>query len=174
MRHRLKGRKLGRNGSHRNALYANMIRCILVTSSGGGAKVEGRIRTTLAKAKELRPMLEKLITIGVKAHAASVVAAKLASGFEKSDERYLEWRRSEAGRLWLSAQAKYMHFQRNLFAVLRSRELVDLMIRVVAVKCVGRDGGYTRVVKLAKSRLADGARMAYLELVDEVATLPVV
>ena len=174
MRHRLKGRKLGRNGSHRKALFANMIRCLLVTSSGGGAKVEGRIRTTLAKAKELRPMVEKLITVGVKAQAASVAAANLASGFEKSDERYVEWRRSDAGRTWLAAQAKYIHFQRNLFAVLRSRELVELMIKVVAVKYVGRDGGYTRVVKLAKSRLADGARMAYLELVDEVATLPVV
>lgn len=174
MRHRLKGRKLGRNGSHRKALFANMIRCLLQTSNGGGAKVEGRIRTTLAKAKELRPVLEKLITIGVKAQEASVAAGKLATGLKKGDEKYLEWRRSESGRLWLGAQGKYLHFQRSLFAVLRSRELVDLMISAIAVKYVGRDGGYTRVVKLAKSRLADGARMAYLELVDEAATLPVV
>ena len=52
MYHRIAGRKLGRTSSHREAMLAN--RASLLR--------HGRIRTTLAKAKELRPLVEKLIT----------------------------------------------------------------------------------------------------------------
>ena len=55
MRHQRKGRKLGRDASHRKALYANL----------AGAVIEhGRIRTTEAKAKEVRPVVEKMISLG--------------------------------------------------------------------------------------------------------------
>ena len=53
MRHRIKGRKLGRNASHRKAMYKNMMLSLL--------KYE-RIRTTLVKAKELRSYIEPVIT----------------------------------------------------------------------------------------------------------------
>ena len=55
MRHQKKGRKLGRDSAHRQALYSNL----------AGALIEhGRIRTTEAKAKEVRPIVEKMITLG--------------------------------------------------------------------------------------------------------------
>ena len=55
MRHRRAGRKLGRDASHRKALYANLT----------GALLEhGRIKTTVAKAKEVRPIAEQMITLG--------------------------------------------------------------------------------------------------------------
>jgi large subunit ribosomal protein L17 len=55
MRHQRKGRKLGRDSAHRRALYANL----------AGALIEhGRIRTTEAKAKEVRPIVEKMISLG--------------------------------------------------------------------------------------------------------------
>ena len=55
MRHQSKGRKLGRDSAHRKALYANL----------AGAVIEhGRIKTTLAKAKEVRPITEQMITLG--------------------------------------------------------------------------------------------------------------
>ena len=55
MRHRRSGRKLGRDASHRKALYANLT----------GALIEhGRIKTTVAKAKEVRPVAEQMITLG--------------------------------------------------------------------------------------------------------------
>ena len=57
MRHRLSGRKLNRTSSHRKALFANMAAALL--------KHE-QITTTLPKAKELRPVVEKLITLGKK------------------------------------------------------------------------------------------------------------
>lgn len=53
MRHRLKGKKLNRNSSHRKAMLANMATSLLLHE---------QIQTTLAKAKALRPYVEKLLT----------------------------------------------------------------------------------------------------------------
>jgi large subunit ribosomal protein L17 len=55
MRHRKSGRKLGRTSSHRKAMFANMAASLI--------KHE-QIQTTLPKAKDLRPIVEKLITLG--------------------------------------------------------------------------------------------------------------
>ena len=55
MRHRRAGKKLGRDSAHRKALYSNL----------AGALIEhGRIKTTIAKAKEVRPIAEQMITLG--------------------------------------------------------------------------------------------------------------
>ena len=55
MRHGMLGRKLGRDSSHRKAMYANLA-CSLIE--------HGRIRTTEAKAKAVKPYVEKIITLG--------------------------------------------------------------------------------------------------------------
>jgi large subunit ribosomal protein L17 len=55
MRHQRSGKKLGRDSAHRRALYANL----------AGALIEhGRIQTTEAKAKAVKPLAEKMITLG--------------------------------------------------------------------------------------------------------------
>ena len=55
MRHHRSGKKLGRDASHRKALYANL----------AGALIEhGRIKTTVTKAKAVRPIAEQMITLG--------------------------------------------------------------------------------------------------------------
>src|SRR5881275_1536352 len=55
MRHQRAGRKLGRDSAHRRALYANL----------AGALIEhGRIKTTEAKAKAVKPLAEQMITLG--------------------------------------------------------------------------------------------------------------
>jgi large subunit ribosomal protein L17 len=55
MRHRNEGRKLSRNTSHRRALLRNLVTSLLE---------HGRLMTTLPKAKEVRPLAEKIITLG--------------------------------------------------------------------------------------------------------------
>jgi large subunit ribosomal protein L17 len=55
MRHKMNGRKLNRTSSHRRALFANMAVALLSHE---------QIKTTLPKAKDLRPIVEKLITLG--------------------------------------------------------------------------------------------------------------
>ena len=69
MRHRLHGRKLNRTWSHRKAMLANMAVALI--------KHE-QITTTLPKAKELRPYVEKLVTLGKRGdlHARRLLIAK--------------------------------------------------------------------------------------------------
>lgn len=55
MRHRMKGRRLGRSSKHRRALGSNLVAALFE---------HGRITTTLPKAKEYRAMAEKLVTLG--------------------------------------------------------------------------------------------------------------
>ncbi len=89
MRHRISGRKLGRTSSHRLALFRNMAAALL--------KHE-QIPTTLPKAKELRPYVEKLITLAKKgglsnrrlAHARLLDDAQLIKLFDVIGPRYAE------------------------------------------------------------------------------------
>ena len=55
MRHRRSGRKLGRDASHRKALYANLASALIE---------HGRIKTTVTKAKAVKPIAEQMITLG--------------------------------------------------------------------------------------------------------------
>ncbi len=59
MRHRNSGRKLGRNSTHRSAMFNNLVTSLMT---------HGRIVTTEAKAKELRGFAEATITLGVSVH----------------------------------------------------------------------------------------------------------
>ncbi|HEV2711869.1 MAG TPA: 50S ribosomal protein L17 [Gaiellaceae bacterium] len=74
MRHHRSGKKLGRDSAHRKALYANL----------AGALIEhGRIETTLAKAKAVRPLAEKMITLG---RRGDLAARRQALAFLRSQE----------------------------------------------------------------------------------------
>ena len=87
MRHRVGGRKLQRTASHRTALFRNQAAALI--------KHE-QITTTLAKAKELRPYVEKLVTLAKKgglanrrlAHARLLDDAQLRKLFEVIGPRY--------------------------------------------------------------------------------------
>ena len=70
MRHRIKGRKLGRTAAHRRATMRNMVTSLFR---------HGRIETTTAKAKELRPYAERLITLAKRGdlHARRLAATKV-------------------------------------------------------------------------------------------------
>lgn len=74
MKHGIKGRKLNRNSAHRKALFRNLSIALL--------KNEG-IKTTLPKAKELRPFVEKLITISKKDSLANRRLAQSIIGNEE-------------------------------------------------------------------------------------------
>jgi len=72
MRHAKAGKKLGRDSAHRKALYSNL---------AGALITHGRIETTEAKAKAVRPYAEKLITLGKRGdlHARRLAMAQLRS-----------------------------------------------------------------------------------------------
>lgn len=72
MRHGLSGRKLNRTSAHRKALFMNLAQALIQNE---------QIKTTLPKAKELRPFIEKIITLckNSSLHARRQALAKLAS-----------------------------------------------------------------------------------------------
>src|SRR5687767_15983140 len=72
MRHRRAGRKLGRDSAHRKALYANLAVALIE---------HGRIKTTEAKAKEVRPIVEEMITL---AKRGDIAAQRQAVAFLRS------------------------------------------------------------------------------------------
>jgi large subunit ribosomal protein L17 len=74
MRHRNAGFKLGRNTSHRNALLRNLVTSVII---------EDRVETTVAKAKAVRPHVEKMITLGKK---GDVHARCQALSFLRTDD----------------------------------------------------------------------------------------
>ncbi len=117
MRHQKKTVKLGRSASHRKALIANQV-CSLIEHN--------RIKTTLAKAKAVRPVAEKMVTLGKKAS---------------------------------------LHSRRTALAVLRQKDAVKKLFEEIAPRSAGRQGGYTRIVKLGQ-RKSDSAPLAFLEFVD--------
>lgn len=62
MRHHRKGRKLGRDSAHRKALYSNLV----------GSLIEfERIKTTEAKAKEVKPIVDEMVTLGKRGDVAA-------------------------------------------------------------------------------------------------------
>jgi large subunit ribosomal protein L17 len=76
VRHRRTGRKFGRDASHRKALFSNL---------AGSLFEHGRIRTTEAKAKELRPIAERLITLARK-DPANVAAQRQAVAYLRNKD----------------------------------------------------------------------------------------
>ena len=127
MRHGVKGRKLGRTASHRRATLANLS-CSLIKHK--------RIHTTLAKAKELRTVIEPLVT-----------KAKRALAFVDAN------------------QEKGVHLRRVAKSFLRDQESVTILFGEIAAKVAERNGGYTRVLKTG-TRPGDGGETAIIEFVD--------
>lgn len=135
MRHRKSGRKLGRTSSHRDAMFRNMVTSLIE---------EERIQTTTAKAKELRRVADRLITLG-KRNANSIVEAAADDARD----------RAVAGRVAAVRQAG---------KVIRTRSALQKLFGELAERFVERPGGYTRIIKVGR-RLGDNADMAIIELI---------
>jgi large subunit ribosomal protein L17 len=148
MRHGFAGRRLNRTTGHRNALLVNLATALI--------KHE-QIKTTLPKAKELRPYVEKLVTLGKRgaAEAASFDAALAAAKDEKTRAPIKK-----------SQKAKVLPTRRQALSQLRNdTETVEKLFSTLAPRYAGRKGGYTRVLK-AGFRYGDAAPMAVIEFVD--------
>jgi large subunit ribosomal protein L17 len=134
MRHLKAGRKLGRNASHRLALKRNLT-CALIQHE--------RIITTVEKAKELRPFVEKLITLARKntLHARRLVIARLGS----------------------TAKADF----RDDKGEPTGESALTKLFKEIGPRFADRPGGYTRIVKRSERRLGDAGKTAFIELLKE-------
>jgi len=173
MRHRRKGRVLGRNSSHRKALFANMVSAIFLTErettelEANIPKVPGRIVTTLEKAKEIRPLVEKCITIAIKGLNAEAGAVEFATKAERGSEEWKAWRKSDTWRKWADARSPGITARRRVYAIIRDKQAVDILFNRIAPRFTQRPGGYTRIMRLAKPRLGDNGTRAILEFVGK-------
>jgi len=141
MRHRVKGRKLGRDTSHRKALRKNMIADLICNE---------QIMTTEAKARMLRPEAERMITLAKRG---------LARG-EENPAAEVHARRQAAARL------PHYRAVEDEDGNIEEVNVVQKLFDDIAPRYAERPGGYTRIVKIGK-RPGDNADMAILMLVEE-------
>ena len=183
MRHKKKGRRLGRTSSHRKAMLRNLAASLFLTerddefyeglTQADGVTVvnppahKGRVTTTLQKAKEVRPLVEKCITIAKKALPAIDAASELASDDDRNSAAWKTWREGEGWKKWNAAIAPAVTARRRAFSLLRDKEAVEILFDEIAPRMEDRPGGYTRVLKLANVRLGDAGAQAILEFVGK-------
>jgi large subunit ribosomal protein L17 len=113
MRHRVSHRKLGRVTEHRIAMLRNQASALL--------KYE-HIETTMPKAKELRPFVERIITIAKRGLAAG------------------------------EANARTLHARRLVLRDIQDRDVVSKLFDTIAPRFEARPGGYTRILRLGYRR----------------------
>jgi large subunit ribosomal protein L17 len=152
MRHQKAHRKLGRTTEHRLSMLRNLATSLINSR-------EERVVTTLPKAKELRPFIEKAITLSKKAYTLNA---------EDSGPQRLHYRRLAAAYFHSGNQNQSAIFGR------RGAERPERTAGVAALKRLfeelgerykDRPGGYTRIIKMGR-RVGDNAEIAYIELVD--------
>jgi len=170
MRHRRRGRKLGRNPNHQRALLRNLASALILTErdaegEDGKPKVKGRIVTTLPKAKEVRPLVEKCMTIACRAVPQMEAAAKLNTTAPRFSEKWRAWRSSAQWREWSQTVAPVVAARRRVLRLLGSKRAVKILFDELAERFAARRGGYTRILRLAKPRLGDAGTRAILEFV---------
>lgn len=170
MRHRVRGRRLNRTMSHRVALRRNLVQSLFE---------HGEVRTTIIKAKEVRAMAERLVTLAIKGTLAArqraeamlqdraLIPKENQENYDGlSDAKRNKVIRSRSGRRYRANTTRpglkftaesVIH---KLFAEIGPRMKKRNESR-------GSGGGYTRVIKLADRRLGDGGQLAILQLVSE-------
>ena len=144
---------------------------------GNTPRVRRRIVTTIQKAKEVRSIVEKCITLARKVQpcyddAATLLPESLqGDGFDKSSSAYKSWRQSDEWQQWAAARAPIVNAQRKALQMLGNREAVDILFNDIAPALVEEDpdrvSGFTRILKIAKPRLGDNGTQAILEIVGE-------
>ncbi len=170
MRHRRRGRKLGRNPNHQRALLRNLASALILTErdaqdEDNQPKVKGRIVTTLPKAKEVRPLVERVITIARRALPQQRAADALASTAERHSEAWRAWRTSDQWKQWNQAIAPVIAARRRVLRLLGDKKAMRIVFEELAPRFADRPGGYTRVLRLATPRLGDAGARAILEFV---------
>jgi len=176
MRHRRKGRVLGRSPAHQRALLRNLASALVLTvrkadaDEVGAAKVPGRIVTTLAKAKEVRPLVERCVTVAKHGLVAAQRAGQFGTSAARDSSAWKAWRESDQWRQWAKAMAPAVKARRRVIQLLGDKKAARVLFEDVAPRFADRPGGYTRILKLATPRLGDAGPRAILEFVGPEAS----
>jgi large subunit ribosomal protein L17 len=127
----IRGRQLSRDTDHRKAMRRNLVQSLFE---------HGKVRTTLPKAKEVRAMAEKMITI---AREGSVNSRRRVISMIQ-DRRLVDKEQEFTG-----------------------QTVIQKLFSEIAPKFADRQGGYTRIIKLSDYRIGDGGSLVLLQLLTE-------
>ena len=163
---------LGRSPEHRKALYKNLASSLFLTERDAegeenAPKVPGRVVTTLHKAKEIRPLVEKCITIAKKALPAERQAEEFECDSDRGTAEWKKWRESDQWQKWAAARAPAVAARRRVLQLLGDKEAVSIVFDEMAERFEDRPGGYTRILRLATPRLGDAGAQAIIEFVGK-------
>ncbi len=169
-------RKLSRTTSHRNAMLNNLVTSLILN---------GRIETTLAKAKEVKPLADSLIDLAIKEKDNYETKEKTVSRakLDKNGKKVKETKTSKNGNKYEVIvrevvkeevkvdSASKLAARRKMFNTLnkvkdengKTIDLTDKLFDEIAPKYEAK-GGYTRIIKLV-ARRGDAAEMAIIELI---------
>lgn len=152
---------------HRKALRRNLAQSLFE---------HGQVTTTLQKAKDLRPFAERLITLAKKARSGDLACRRrihrlMTERFFIAKEHQEEYdgmsnakrqavRRARSGRHYRTGQAQGA-------LPFTTQAISHRLINELAERFEDRDGGYTRIVKLARTRVGDQGLQAVLQLLGE-------
>ncbi|MEG1548551.1 MAG: 50S ribosomal protein L17 [Clostridia bacterium] len=160
-------RKLGKASDQRDAMLRNLATALLWN---------GKIVTTVYRAKEVRPIAEKLITLAVKEYKNTVTVEK-----ETKNDKMQIVKVESVNDLpsKLHARRQIMSYLYDIPETKKDKEsksdykertkdvahpVVEKLFREIAPKYDGRNGGYTRILKMGPRR-GDATEMAVLELI---------
>ena len=129
--HMMRGRQLSRDTEHRKALRRNLVQSLFE---------HGKIRTTLPKAKEVKALAEKLITL---ARTNNLTNRRRVISIMR-DRRLVDEQQEFTG-----------------------QSVVQKLFDEVAPQFADRQGGYTRIIKLSDYRIGDGGSLVLLQLLTE-------
>src|SRR5262249_26700501 len=154
--------------THRRAMLKNLASALILTErdaelDANAPKVKGRIITTLHKAKEVRPLVEKCITLARKALVHEEGAKEFGTTGERNTEEWKKWRKSPAWQKWAKAMSPSLAARRYCLRLLGDKTAVRTLFDSVAPRFADRNGGYTRIMRLTTPRLGDAGIRAILE-----------
>ena len=141
MRHGKHTFKVGRTGSHRRAMLANMLKSLIEN---------GRIQTTVVKAKELKRHADRMITLAKRGTLASKrnAIAQLKISYNPLTSK--EARKAKAG---------------DTSSFSRDRIVINKLFGELRTRFLERKGGYTRVIRDG-DRIGDSAPTCYIEYLN--------
>ena len=154
MRHRRKGRVLGRSPSHQRALLRNLASALMLTEREteagevGAPKVAGRI-----------------ITIAKRGLVSLDKAKEFATTADRNSAEWKKWRTGGQWSQWAKTISPAVVARRRVVTLLGDKHAARILFEKIAPRFVDRPGGYTRILKLATPRLGDAGPRAMLEFV---------
>ncbi|MCZ7606016.1 MAG: 50S ribosomal protein L17 [Planctomycetota bacterium] len=143
MRHRNRGRKLGVSPAHRKAMGRNMIQALIDHE---------RIVTTVEKAKQFQPLAEKVIHLGKVDNLNNVRRAVQLAGNRKLENEVTTTETSGEGK------------EKVTKVRVVARTTVQKLFRDIGPRNKDRNGGYTRIIRMARTRVGDNASQCIFEL----------